>query len=91
MSIGANERTNGRANGLVFTSRLVIILNHSASWGLSFWLQVAVVLTMISFCFGWTVFRWYLDLGQANCAARVIEIFPEFQGSGEVKVKRGEE
>jgi len=34
-----------------------------------------------------TVFRWYLDLGQANCAARVIEIFPEFQGSGEVKMR----
>jgi len=34
-----------------------------------------------------TVFRWYLDLGQANCAARVVEIFPEFQGSGEVKMR----
>jgi len=34
-----------------------------------------------------TVFQWYLDLGQGNCAARVIEIFPEFKGPGEMKMK----
>lgn len=34
-----------------------------------------------------TVFQWYCDLGQSMATSRVLEIFPEFKGSGDIKVR----
>ena len=32
------------------------------------------------------VYRWYVDFGQSHANSRVLEIFPEFKGTMDVKV-----
>lgn len=34
-----------------------------------------------------TVYRWYVDFGQSHANSRVLEIFPEFKGTMDVKMR----
>jgi len=34
-----------------------------------------------------TVYQWYLDFGQAHATSRVLEVFPEFKGTMDVKLR----